>query len=194
MITQDLEILQGLKTSYKQRLEQEKILYHQYSYFIEEGCRKYNLSHEDSFSAYSDTILSAIHNIVGERFDGRSSLKTYLFQIFSNKCIDLVRKITTNKQQVHQTIPVPEMLDQMPDGARNIVEKLMDAQKRNAVKKYLETIGTKCKEILLLFEDGLTDKEIAAALEYNTASVAKTTRLRCLEKLRDNMSHLIKIG
>ena len=192
MTGQDLQILQGLKADYKERLEQEKILYGQYNYFIKEGCKKYNLSNDDSFSAYSDTVLSAIHNIIANRFDGRSSLKTYLFQIFSNKCIDLVRKTTTNKQQVHQTMPVPEMLDQLPDSARNIIEKLIDTQKRAAVKKYLETIGEKCKEILLLFEDGLTDKEIADELKYNNAAVAKTTRLRCLEKLRENMSHLLK--
>ena len=88
MTGQDLQILQGLKADYKERLEQEKILYWQYSYFIEEGCKKYNLSNDDSFSAYSDTVLSAIHNIIANRFDGRSSLKTYLFQIFS-KCFFL---------------------------------------------------------------------------------------------------------
>lgn len=190
----DLQILQGLKAAYKQRQEQEKILYSQYSYFIEEGCKKYNLNNDDSFSAYSDTVLSAIHNIISDRFDGRSTLKTYLFQIFSNKCIDLVRKSTTNKQQVNKTMPVNEMLDQLPDSTRSIVEKLIDAQRIAAIKLQLDAIGEKCKEILLLFEDGMTDKEIAETLAYNNAAVAKTTRLRCLEKLRGSMSGSLKAG
>ena len=29
-----------------------------------------------------------------------------------------------------------------------------------------------------MYEDGLSDKEIAEALEYNTAAVVKTTRLK----------------
>ena len=187
---QDLQILTGLKSNYKERLVQEKKLYEAYRYFIEEGSRKYNLNNEDSFSAYSDAILSAIHNIINERFDGRSSLKTYLFQIFSNKCIDLVRKNTTNKHQVHQTMAMPELLSQLPDHTRIIIERLIDKQKQEAIKVQLEAIGEKCREILLLFEDGLTDKEISEALSYNNAAVAKTTRLRCLEKLKERVKSL----
>ena len=107
-MVQDTKILDGLKADYAERCRQEKILYQQYYYFIDEGCRKYTLNYDDSFSAYSDALLSAIHNIVDNRFDGRSSIKTYLYQIFSNKCIDLVRKNTTNKQQVHKTMPVAD--------------------------------------------------------------------------------------
>jgi RNA polymerase sigma-70 factor (ECF subfamily) len=184
--------LQGLRSGSKQRVEQENILYRQYFYFINEGCKKYNISYDTSFSAYSDAVLSALHNIITGHFDGRSSLKTYLFQIFSNKCVDLIRKTTTNKEQVHQTMQANELLEGMPDSARNIIEKLMDQQKRKAIKENLETMGDKCKEILLLFEEGLTDKEIAEELKYNSAAVAKTTRLRCLEKLREKMNLLIK--
>lgn len=185
---QDLKILNGLKSNYAERSRHEKILYQQYYYFTDEGCRKYNLSYDDSFSAYSDTILSAIHNIVSNRFDGRSSLKTYLYQIFSNKCIDLVRKNTTNKQQVHKTMPVADAMNQLSDNAKNIIEKLMTSELKAAVKKQLDAIGEKCKELLLMFEDGLTDKEIAELLSYNNAAVVKTTRLRCLDKLREKIS------
>lgn len=188
----DTQILQGLKAGNTERLQQEKNFYLLYNYFINEGIRKYNLSYDDSFSAYSDALLSAIHNIVSDKFDGRASLKTYLFQIFSNKCIDLVRKITTNKESIHQTLAVSDMLGQLPDGAKTIVEKLIDSQKLAVIKSQLEMIGEKCKEILLLFEDGLTDKEIAGTLNYNNAAVAKTTRLRCLEKLRTNVLNTSK--
>ena len=187
MINQDSEILYGLRADYGERCRQEKVLYQQYYYFIDEGCRKYNLNYEDSFSAYSDTILSALHNIINNNFDGRSSLKTYLYQIFSNKCIDLIRKNTTNKQQVHKTMPVPEMLNQLPDAAKTIVERLVTSEMKAKIKEQLNTIGEKCKEVLLMFEDGLSDKEIAQALSYNNAAVVKTTRLRCLEKLREKV-------
>jgi RNA polymerase sigma factor (sigma-70 family) len=189
---QDLHILHGLKADYKERAAQEKQLYVKYNYFIDEGCRKYNLPYEDSFSAYSDAVLSAIHNIITDHFDGRSSIKTYLFQIFSNKCIDLLRKTTTNKQRVHQAMAVPELLVQLPDNARTVIEKLIDEQKKAAIASQLNEIGEICRKILLLFEDGLSDKEIAEELSYNNPAVAKTTRLRCLERLREKLGDVIK--
>lgn len=182
--TTDATILQGLKGSYAERCRQEKVMYQTYVYFINEGCRKYHLTYEDSFSAFSDAFLSAVHNIIHDRFDGRASIKTYLYQIFSNKCIDLVRKNATNKQEVHKTAPVPELLSQLPDGAKNVIEKMLTDELKARTRARLNEIGEKCREILLLFEDGLTDKEIAEQLTYSNAAVVKTTRLRCLERLR----------
>lgn len=192
MKPEDIQIINSLKSGGKERVQSEQLLYTSYHYFIDEGSRKFNLNSDDSFSAYSDAVLSTILNVVSGSFDGRSSLKTYLFQIFSNKCIDLVRKNTTNKQQVHKTMPVPELLSQLPDAARNIVEKLITNEKRKALAESLEKIGEKCREMLLLFEDGYSDKEIAEQLAYNNAAVAKTTRLRCLEKLKEKMQAAVK--
>lgn len=187
LLEQDIQILEGLRGEFAKRTRYERILYKQYAYFIDEGSRKYNLNNDDSFSAYSDTILSAIHNIVNERFDGRSSLKTYLYQIFSNKCIDLIRKNTTNKQQVHKTMPVADAMSQLPDSTKTVIDGLITNELKATVRKQLGAIGEKCRQLLLMFEDGLTDKEIAAVLSYNTAAVVKTTRLRCLDKLREKI-------
>ncbi len=190
MLTSDHQIIQNLTAGYTERLRQEQTLYNEYFYFVNEGCRKYNLLYEDSFSAYSDALLSALHNIVAGRFDGRSSLKTYLFQIFSNKCIDLIRKNTTNKQQVFKTTDQPELMSSLPDNARTAVENMISKEQKLVVKETMEQIGEKCKELLLMFEDGYSDKEIAEQLQYNNAAVVKTTRLRCLDKLREKVKAL----
>lgn len=79
---QDTDIMNGLSTNDGREAIFEKALYLQYKYFIEEGSRKYQLDGDDSFSAYSDAVLSAIKNIRNQSFNKESSLKTYLFQIF----------------------------------------------------------------------------------------------------------------
>ena len=84
-------------------------------------------------------------------------------------------------------MPVADALNQLSDNAKNIVERLVTNEMKANVKNQLETIGKKCKEVLMMFEDGLTDKEIAELLEYSNAAVVKTTRLRCLEKLREKV-------
>ncbi|MEJ7736677.1 MAG: sigma-70 family RNA polymerase sigma factor [Chitinophagaceae bacterium] len=181
----DAIIINGLTSDYQQRARFEKKLYLLYQYFIQEGCRKYRLTYEDSFSAYSDAVLSAIHNILNGRFDNTFSLKTYLFQIFHNKCVDIIRKISNNKQRVNQSAITPELLGHLPETTKNIIEKLIDQERISVIMKYLESIGEKCKEILMLFEDGYSDRDIADKLAYNNAAVAKTTRLRCREKIKN---------
>lgn len=178
----DAAIINGLLNP-QQRGRFEKEFYLQYQYFIQEGCRKYHLTYEDSFSAYSDAVLSAINNIINNRFDHKYSLKTYLFQIFHNKCVDLIRKISNNKQKVNQSAVTPELLSHLPDTVKTAIEKLIHHEKISMVTKYLDAIDEKCRDILLLSVEGYTDKEIAEKLNYNNAAVAKTSRLRCREKI-----------
>jgi RNA polymerase sigma factor (sigma-70 family) len=189
----DSELITGLRRNDFERKRFENDLYATYNYFIREGCVKYNLGEEDSFSAYSDAVLSVITNIVRNQFEGRSSLKTYLFQVFSNKCVDLVRKNTTNKNSMHHGTRIPELLIQLPDAARNIVDKMMHKYQLSLVAEKLKEIGEKCKVMLLLFEEGYSDSDIAEKLQYQTAAVAKTSRLRCLDKLREKVKQAISI-
>lgn len=185
MLPHDITIIEGLKGNARERHQQEEVLYKAYEYFIKEGCFKYRLTYEDSSSAYHDAFRSVVDNIIQNHFDGNSSLKTYFYKIFQNKCIDQGRKNATNKNEVHKAAPLPdEMINQLPDSAGTIVESMMTKELKDEVMMQLKTLGEKCVEILLMYERDLTDKEIAERLSYNNAAVAKTTRLRCLEKLR----------
>jgi len=162
----------------------EDALFTAYMYFIREGCRKYTLTEDEAFDAYSDTILSAIDAICNGTFEKAASLKTYVYKIFQHKCVDLIRKKTTNKNKVHQTVSITDMLLHESDATRSTLQKLADQSDEQLLKERLATLGYNCKQLLLLSADGLTDREIAEMMEYKTADVVKTSRLRCLDKLR----------
>ena len=166
----------------KRRAEDE--LFNRYAYFIREGMNKYAIDEDEAFSAYSDCILQAIDNIKSDMFEQRASLKTYLYRIFNNKCVDLVRKKTTNKSSIHQTYPVSEMLSMISDSAKTVIQQLIDQTDHDILKMKMAALGNNCKQLLSMFADGYNDKEIAILMEYKTADVVKTSRLRCLEKLR----------
>jgi hypothetical protein len=51
-------------------------------------------------------------------------------------------------------------------------------------------LGESCRKLLALFADGFSDQEIAVAMEYKTAEVVKTSRLRCIDKLRQSYNLL----
>jgi RNA polymerase sigma factor (sigma-70 family) len=181
-------IISALKDGGTERRKGEKRLYEVFFYLIKHGVRKYHISEDEAASAYSDTIISVIDNIVGDKFEGRSSLKSYTYQIFMNKCVDVVRKHTTNKGKVnYRADDIESHIFTLPDQTRNAVQQMIDRHERDLLLEKLNELGEKCKKLLLLFEDGYNDKEIAREMEYNTPDVVKSTRLRCLEKLRSKV-------
>jgi len=180
----DLDIINNLLHEGVNRRKAEELLFTRYAYFIEQGMHKYSFAEEEAFDIYSDTILSAIPKIIDRSFEGRSSLKTWLFQIFHNKCVDFIRKKTTNKSSVNKSVGIPEVLVQVADSTKTILQELMDRTDKDQIRQKLNQLGDNCKKILWQWAEGYSDKEIAVALEYKTADVVKTSRLRCLEKLR----------
>lgn len=180
------DIIEGLQNDVSKRHQYEDSLYKRFSYFIEEGKRKYFLTHEDAFTAYSDTIIIVLENIVNKTFQGRSSLKTYIYQVFSNKCVDQVRKNTTNKNEVHKASDLSKALDAVSDATKTILQRLIDKADTDLLKQRLNALVGNCRQMLLLSADGYSDKDIAQIMGFKTSAVAKTSRLRCLEKLRQS--------
>jgi RNA polymerase sigma factor (sigma-70 family) len=180
----DQEIIEQLRQSGTDKRRSEEQLFNRFAYFVREGMTKHALSEDESFNAYSDTILAALENINKASFESRASLKTYLYQIFHNKCVDLLRKRTTNKNSVHRPEAISDRLMHLSDSARSVVQKLIDQADWNRLREKLNELEEKCRQILMFWGENYNDKEIATLLQYKTADVVKTSRLRCLEKLR----------
>lgn len=181
----DYDILQGIREGDSRRQLYENKLYEKYHYLVREAQFKHKISYDDAQSAYSDAILTVIEHVVNGRFEGRSEVKTYLYQIFTNKCVDTIRKNTTNKAGVHHTEGLDEALLWIPDESRTIVQKLISENEIAILQQHLLSIGDKCRGIILAWGEGFSDGEIAQQMGYNTAAVAKTSRLRCLERLKE---------
>lgn len=181
----DADIITGIQAGGATRHSVENRLYEKYLFMIRVGERKYQLTYEDCVSAYDDTIIAVIEHISTGRFESRSKLETYLHQIFMNKCVDVIRKKATNREQVHSGISINDTLLQLPDPARTVVQQLISQDDTEKLHQHLQSIGDKCRQMLLAWGEGYSDEEIAQQMNYNTASVAKTTRLRCLGKLRE---------
>ncbi|MDF7819744.1 RNA polymerase sigma factor [Runella sp. MFBS21] len=181
----DYDILQGIREGDSRRQLYENKLYEKYHYLVREAQFKHKISYDDAQSAYSDAILTVIDHVVNGRFEGRSEVKTYLYQIFTNKCVDAIRKSTTNKAGIHHTEGLDDALLWIPDESRTIVQKLISENEIAILQQHLRSIGDKCRGIILAWGEGFSDGEIAQQMGYNTAAVAKTSRLRCLEKLKE---------
>lgn len=185
--TADSLIIKGILVGGREKQKHENKLYEKYLYFIREGTKKYQLEEDESASVYSDTILTVIEHITKNRFEGRAELKTYLFQIFSNQCVSFIRKKTTNKaSSTYDTVLLSEVMYPMTDNTQNIIQKIIEREEENTLLQRLNAIGEKCKELLLLWADGFSDKEILLKkLTYSSVDVVKVSRMRCINKLRE---------
>jgi RNA polymerase sigma factor (sigma-70 family) len=181
----DDKIIIDLKNGGITRRKAEDDLFNSYSYYIREAVKKYAMREEDCFDAYSDTILSVIYAVTGGQFEQRSSLKTFIYRIFHHKCVDIIRKSSTNKESVHRAASLPDsMMELLSDNAKSILQTLIERIDMDEMQKKLEKLGESCRSMLNMFAEGYSDKLIAEALHYNSPDVVKTSRLRCLQKLR----------
>ncbi|PWK27912.1 RNA polymerase sigma-70 factor (ECF subfamily) [Arcicella aurantiaca] len=181
----DSELIDGILTGGQQQRYYENYLYDQYLYLIRDAVRKHQLDDEDASIVYSDTILTSIENIQRGRFEGRSTIKTYIHQIFSNKCVDVIRKKTTKHSLDYQRVSLQDLLMPIPDNKRSILVDIIKQQDYSQLNNFIKRLGERCQEILKQWSEGFTDEEIAKEYQYTSAGVAQTTRLRCLEKLRE---------
>ena len=181
---EDREILTNLTQTGTARRKSEELLFKKYQYFVREGIFKYHLREEESLDAYCETILSFTHEFYLGHFEGRSSLKTYLYKIFINKCVDLIRKSTTNKSRVFLTELITDKMQEFSDTNQTILQKLINEADYIKLKEQMQLLNENCRKLLLLWAEDYSDKEIAALLEYKSANVVKTSRFRCLDRLK----------
>src|SRR5688500_9560601 len=111
----DRDIIDRLRQDGIDRKKGEEQLFSSYAYFIQQAMHNFSFTEDEAFNLYADTILAAITHVTSGTFQERSSLKTWLHQIFHNKCVDLVRKKATNKSSVHRALSIPDILLQMAD-------------------------------------------------------------------------------
>jgi RNA polymerase sigma-70 factor (ECF subfamily) len=138
--------------------------------------KKYGLDRESAIDAYTDAIIDFKEQVRNHQFHQKSKCSTYLFSIFNNKCIDILRKKTT-----HTIInDIPENLkDQSPD----IVQMLTMKVEKTYLDNLMVMLGTKCREILMDWNDGYSMDEIAERNALLNANVARSKRYTCLQQL-----------
>ncbi len=144
--------------------------------FINVMEKKYGLNREAITDAYADAIIDFKDQVRNRQFQQKSKCSTYLYSIFNNKCIDILRKKTTH-------IVISDLPENMKDQSPDIVQMLTLTVEKKYLHNLMAMLGSRCREILMDWNDGYSMDEIAERNALLNANVARSKRYTCLQQL-----------
>jgi RNA polymerase sigma factor (sigma-70 family) len=133
------------------------------------------LGREDALDAYSDAVTALVENIRNRVFRGESKCSTYFIRIFSNKCIDIFRKKTTNKSK-ENTLSLEEMKIEP-------AESIVNEEANINLSMYFDELSEVCREVLMDWSDGFSMDDIAERNGLKNAHTARSKRYNCFQQL-----------
>ena len=125
---------------------------------------------DDAADIAQETFLRAFQSF--GRFDGRSSVRTWLFRIAHNLCIDRARKLDRRVEETAMIEGDEEGVMEISDERWQPDRILLDDELRGAVERGIETMSEKLRAVLLLHDrEELPYDEIASALGIPVGTV-----------------------
>jgi RNA polymerase sigma-70 factor (ECF subfamily) len=164
--------------------------YHEHFSLVYKKTASHQLDKDQAIDAYSDAVTALVENIRENRFRGESKCSTYFIRIFNNKCIDLIRKNTTNKIFRNSV--------SLEDFRQDVSQEETTADELTDVGDFFDRLSDICRNVLMDWSDGFSMEDIAAKNGLKNAHTARSKRYNCLQQLMDllrehpNMKELIK--
>ncbi|MGE0708566.1 MAG: RNA polymerase sigma factor [Planctomycetota bacterium] len=120
---------------------------------------------EDALDVVQDTFVKAHRSL--ERFEGRSSIGTWLCQIATHRAIDMGRR-----QKVRRADPLEEGAVPGTKAGAAPVEKAQAEELREKLEEALGQLSEKHRTVFVLYTvKGMSYKEIASTLEISIGTV-----------------------
>ena len=154
--------------------------------------RRMVASGEDAEDITQDVFIRAFQNF--GRFDARSSVRTWLFRIAHNLCIDRARKVGRTPDQVSliMSSEIEEEFE-IPDDRWQPHEILAKEDLMEQVEKAINSMSEKLRSVLLMHDqEDMQYDEIASVLEIPMGTVksrlflARAHLQNCLRDYLDN--------
>ncbi|WP_436517968.1 RNA polymerase sigma factor [Ekhidna sp. To15] len=158
--------------------------------FVSWSVGKFGISEDDALDHFQDTMTIFFEGVMNSKItEIGSSLKTYLFGI--------------GKNRIRQQFDAKNRGDKHEGGLTEHYQFLAEdedaseayEQARSQTSRLFESLGEACREILRLFYfEKRSMSEIATAMQHKNEAVTRTTKKRCLEKLRNEAKQPLTDG
>lgn len=125
---------------------------------------------EEASDISQEVFIRAYQGLV--RFDGRSSLRTWLFRIAYNLCVDRARKVDRTPPESRIDAAEEDQPMEFPDSRWDPESLVMSDELFAVVEAAIGTMSDKLRSVLLLHDrEDLAYEEIAQALELPVGTV-----------------------
>lgn len=131
---------------------------------------------KQAFSMACSQVDTRIKSAATEDFLKTASLKTYLTTVTIREA--LKEKALRHKGNWQDLPDIPS------NEIENIYRLFQQEECRKLMESALSNIGSRCKKILLLFNDGYDNKKIALLMGLKKEDVAKAEKWKCQEKFK----------
>ncbi len=159
------------------------------SEFINKFNKDYPTLYKDILiDIFQEAIVIGVEKVNHSKFEGRSSLKTYIFGIGKNLIREYFRKI---KQHNTYSSDVKYTHSEYEDTFE--IENPINIQS-TALNKAMQKLEKHCRDILNAFYlEGKKYSEIKQEFNYSSVDVAKSTKSRCFKHLKILVSNEITV-
>lgn len=146
---------------------------------IENVARKYGGLNQDLDLIFNSTLMQFVKTVVNKKdFSIQSSLYSYMSGV--------TKFILLNERKKSEKLRTEDIDEQynLSDN-QTPVSLILDQSKANQLTDLLKKLGKNCKEVLMLWANGYSMKEIAVMMNYKSDMMAKKKKYKCFKELLD---------
>lgn len=138
---------------------------------------------EDAEDVFQEALIILCRRVREGNFVLTAKLTTYLFSVCRFVWKDEQRRRKISYTDEEADIP-------WEDDISLLIEQ---EQKARLAERALQELGSRCKELLLLFYHGsMKLKDIALRMGYNSENAAKNQKYKCMEGARNKLKELLQ--
>ena len=174
----DKDLLAMIKEGGLRRDQAMAHLYRQHLGKITAFVRSRNGAEEEAKDVFQDAIINLMESILSGKFEGKSSLSTYLFAISKH----LWYRRFSRSQRMEPLDPL-QTEQQVAEPEPEIL--LISQDQQIQLERLLGNLKDKCREVLLLWSMKYSMKEIAEKLGYQNDQVVRNKKNHCMKELKE---------
>jgi RNA polymerase sigma factor (sigma-70 family) len=181
-IYRDDELIRDLKTAKKMDAA-IRFIYNEHYPLLENYVLNNKGVKEDAADVIQETIVAFVEIVKQDKFRGDASVKSFLFSITKNLWLSELRKRNSAENRNRVFEKGKDTTEQ------EMIHHLIRREHFNAIQKLFESLGEKCKQLLMLvyYEEMQMSDIVEIMPDYQNEQVLRNKKYKCMKQLEQMM-------